>query len=108
MTFPPIVDLNPEKQRSGMLRIADYWTTLKGTDMKSTVGKYEQQNARMHRTTVPTRDQFEAELTNVLRQRPAEHYEIACRRDQHLFLVCVGTVAVTGFLCACLLWTILP
>jgi len=97
MTFPPIVDLNPEKQRSGMLRIADYWTTLKGADSMK---------------TYPPKDEFEAELANVLRQRLAEQYgcvyEIECRRDQRLFLVCVGTVAVTGFLCACLLWVFLP
>jgi len=94
MTFPPIVDLNPEKQRSGMLRIADYW---KGYD---TMKIY------------PAKDELEAEIASVLRQRLAEQYgrvyEIKCRRDQHLFLLCIGTVAVTGFLCACLLWTFLP
>ncbi len=93
--MPPIVDLNPAQQRSGMLRISDYWETLKGGTMKP-----------------PTKDEFETELAKVLTQRLADHYgqayEIECRKDQHLFLVCVGTVAVTGFLCACLLWTILP
>jgi len=76
-----------------MLRIADYWTTLKGADAMK---------------TYPAKDELEAEIANVLRQRLDEAYRIECRRDQHLFLVCVGTVAVTGFLCACLLWTILP
>ena len=60
----------------------------------------------------PAKDELEAEIANVLRQRLAEQYgcvyEIECRRDQRLFLVCVDTVAVTGFLCACLLWVFLP
>jgi len=48
----------------------------------------------------PTKEEFEAEINKV--------FEIAVRKDRYLFIACVGTVAVTGFLCACLLWTILP
>jgi len=48
----------------------------------------------------PTKEEFEAELDKVLK--------IADRKDQYLFLACVGTVAITGFLCACLLWVVLP
>jgi hypothetical protein len=52
------------------------------------------------RTMKPTKEEFEAELDKVLK--------IADRKDQYLFLACVGTVAITGFLCACLLWVVLP
>jgi hypothetical protein len=44
----------------------------------------------------PTKEEFEAELDKVLK--------IADRRDRYLFISCVATVAVTGFLFACLLW----
>jgi hypothetical protein len=48
----------------------------------------------------PTKEEFEAEINKV--------FEIAVRKDRYLFIACVGTVAMTGFLCACLLWVVLP